>query len=298
MKIISYILLLLFVVACAPSVPSGVLPKDEMEDILYDMHMAQSIYERHQEGITTGADLIALRASVLKQHGVDKAEWDSSFNYYSRNSRDMYEIYQSLSSRIENNIVALGGKVDGMQGAEADTANVWNGENSFILMHQAPYNIYTYEIKPDSTFEDGDRITLQYDAQFIFQDGMRDVASVLVVYYDNDSIASTVTHTNYDGHGVATINNDVDRLHIKDIRGYFMLIQNLTQNSSSPNTSTMRLAAIRNVKLLHLKTMPPAKASEEKTEKVDSLKADSLIKDSIMKSHVTIVNGASPKIIK
>lgn len=298
MKVISYVILLLLAVACTPSVPSGVLSKGEMEDVLYDMHMAQSIYERHQDGIDTGADLLALRASVLKEHGIDKAEWDSSFNYYCRNSRDMYEIYQSLSNRIENNIVALGGKVDGMQGAEADTANVWNGESSFILMHQAPYNLYTYEIQPDSTFEDGDRITLQYDAQFIFQDGMRDIASVLVVYFDNDSIATTTTHTNYDGHGVATINNDVDRLHITKIKGYFLLVQNLSQNSSNPNTSTMRLAAIRNVKLLHLKTTPPAKAAEQKPEQVDSLKVDSLRKDSIMKSHVTIVNGAPPKIVK
>lgn len=297
MKVISYAILFLLVVACTPSSPSGILSKDEMEDILYDMHVAQSIYDRRQDGIQTGADLLALRASVLKEHDVDKAEWDSSFNYYSRNSRDMYEIYQALSNRIENNIVSLGGKVDGMQGEEADTANVWKGENSFILMQQAPYNVYTYEVTPDSTFEDGDRITLQYDAQFIFQDGTRDVASMLILYYDNDSIATAVTHTNYDGHGVVTLNNDVDRLHIKMIRGYFLLVQNLSMNSANPNTNTMRLAAIRNVKLLHLHTIPPAKVEEKETEKVDSLNVDSLRKDSIMKSHVTIVNSTSPKII-
>lgn len=276
--------------ACAPSVPSGILQKDEMEDVLYDMHIAQSIYETREGGIATGADLLALRASVLRKHDVDKAVWDSSFNYYCRNSRDMYDIYQSLAKRIERNVIALGGKVDGFQGSEADTANVWKAEDAFILMQQAPYNLFTFDVIPDSTFEDGDRITLQYDAQFIFQDGMRDIATFLAVYYDNDSIATVTSHSNFDGHGIVTLNNDVNRLHVKRIKGYFLLVQNLTQNSSNANTTTMRLAAIRNVKLLHLRTEPPAVKKEEPVEKVDSLKADSLMKDSIMKSHITVKN--------
>lgn len=276
--------------ACAPSVPSGILQKDEMEDVLYDMHIAQSIYETREGGVATGADLLALRASVLRKHDVDKAVWDSSFNYYCRNSRDMYDIYQSLAKRIERNVIALGGKVDGFQGSEADTANVWKAENAFILMQQAPYNLFTFDVIPDSTFEDGDRITLQYDAQFIFQDGMRDIATFLAVYYDNDSIATVTSHSNFDGHGIVTLNNDVNRLHVKRIKGYFLLVQNLTQNSSNANTTTMRLAAIRNVKLLHLRTEPPAVKKEEPVEKVDSLKADSLMKDSIMKSHITVKN--------
>lgn len=276
--------------ACAPSVPSGILQKDEMEDVLYDMHIAQSIYETREGGVATGADLLALRASVLRKHDVDKAVWDSSFNYYCRNSRDMYDIYQSLAKRIERNVIALGGKVDGFQGSEADTANVWKAEDAFILMQQAPYNLFTFDVIPDSTFEDGDRITLQYDAQFIFQDGMRDIATFLAVYYDNDSIATVTSHSNFDGHGIVTLNNDVNRLHVKRIKGYFLLVQNLTQNSSNANTTTMRLAAIRNVKLLHLRTEPPAVKKEEPVEKVDSLKADSLMKDSIMNSHITVKN--------
>ena len=272
--------------ACAPSVPSGILQKDEMEDVLYDMHIAQSIYETREGGVATGADLLALRASVLRKHDVDKAVWDSSFNYYCRNSRDMYDIYQSLA----RNVIALGGKVDGFQGSEADTANVWKAEDAFILMQQAPYNLFTFDVIPDSTFEDGDRITLQYDAQFIFQDGMRDIATFLAVYYDNDSIATVTSHSNFDGHGIVTLNNDVNRLHVKRIKGYFLLVQNLTQNSSNANTTTMRLAAIRNVKLSHLRTEPPAVKKEEPVEKVDSLKADSLMKDSIMKSHITVKN--------
>lgn len=290
MKLISSLILFICLVACTPSAPSGILSKEEMEDVLYDMHLVQSMYETRVEGVKEGTDMMALRLSVLKKHDIDQAQWDSSFNYYCRNSRELYEIYQSLGARIESNVIALGGKVDGMQGEEADTANVWNREAAFVLMHQSPYNLYAFDVEPDSTFQDGDRITLQYDAQFIFQDGMRDVTAFMAVYYDNDSIATVVTHTSYDGHGIVTLNNDVDRLHITKIKGYFLLCQNLMHNSSNANTSTMRLAAIRNVKLLHLRTNPPAPASEQQEEKTDSTKVDSLMVDSIMKSHVTVVN--------
>lgn len=280
----------LCVFSCKPSLPDGILSHDEMEDVLYDMHVAQVIYE-NQEGRKSDADIIALRASVLKNHDIDKAVWDSSYSYYCRNAHELQAVYESLSERLERNIVALGGKVDGVQGEDADTANVWRAESSFILMHQPPYNVYSFEITPDSTFEDGDRITLQFDAQMVFQDGYRDVVTFLAVCYSNDSIATSVSHTNSNGHGIVTVNNDVDRLHIKKIKGYFLLSQNLSTQTTNTNTTTLRLAAIRNVKLLHLHTTPPAPIEAPKEEEfVDSTKTDSLRRDSIMKLHPTIVN--------
>lgn len=291
MKKLCYIFCIIILAACKPSLPPGVLDADEMEDVLYDMHVAQALYE-YREGVNNDEDIYALRANVLKKHGIDQAEWDSSYIYYCRNARELYNIYNSLSERINKNIIALGGKVDGVQDAMADTANVWRAESSFILMHQAPYNRVTYEVIPDSTFEDGDRITLQFDVKMIFQDGYRDVESFVAVYYDNDSITTSVSHTMQDGHGIVTINNDVDRLHIKKIKGYIMLGQNPVQHSTNTNATTLRLATINNVKLLHLHTEPPAPPSQpiEEEQPMDSLKRDSLIRDSVLKSQNVVVN--------
>lgn len=243
------------------------------------------------------ADIIALRASVLKKHEVTQSEWDSTFNYYCRNSRELYSIYQSLSERINGNLVALGGKIDGLQGEEADTANVWNRESSFLLMQQPPYNRVSFDIIPDSTFEDGDRLTLQYDAQMIFQDGYRDIVSFLAVYYSNDSIVTSVVHTSSDGQGINIVNNDVDRLHIKRIKGYFILNSNLVHTSSNPNGTTLRLATLRNVKLLHTRTQPPAPVNSEPQEKTDSLALDSLRRDSIQKAEGNKFESTTPKFI-
>lgn len=264
--------------ACAPSLPSGVLSEDDMEDVLYDMHVAQAVYENAPQE----HNVITLRASVLKKYDISQEEWDSSFNYYCRNADKLHGIYKRLNERIQQDVVALGGKVDGMMDDGADTTNVWKNESAFILMQQSPFNLLTYAVEPDSTFEDGDRLTLQFDVQYIFQDGYRDVTAVMNVYYDNDSISTNVTHVNVDGHGVITVNNEVQRLHVKEIKGYFILGRNLNSDSSDPYSTTLRLAAVRNVKLLHTHTTPPAK--REETEKPDSLSVDSLRKDSLIKT--------------
>lgn len=286
MRKLLYILIAVVCIACTPSLPSGILSEGEMTDILYDMHIAQTMYESGNEN-KTDEDIISLRASVLDKYDVSQAEWDSSFIYYCRNTDKLHHIYLTLSERIQNNVIALGGKVDGIQGEEADTSNVWNNESSFILMQQAPYNRLSYAITPDSTFEDGDRITLQFDVQFIFQDGYRDVVAFMAVYYDNDSINTGITHVSGDGHGIITLNNDVDRLHIKQIRGYFILGQNLSREATDSYTSTLRLATVRNVKLLHTHTIPPAKKEENKQVN-DSLLVDSLRKDSLIKNKIPV----------
>lgn len=275
-----YIVFSIICISCAPSLPSGVLSESEMTDILFDMHVAQSMYEVDNNA---DEDIISLRTSILNKYDVSQAEWDFSFNYYCRNTDKLHRIYLTLNERIQNNIIALGGKVEGIQGEEADTSNVWNKESSFILMQQVPYNKLSYTIMPDSTFEDGDRITLQFDAQFIFQDGYRDVIAYMVVYYDNDSITTKVTHVSGDGHGIITLNNDVERLHIKQLRGYFLLGQNLTSESTDSYTSTLRLVAIRNVKLLHTHTTPPVKKEDDKNV-ADSLRLDSLRRDSLIRN--------------
>ena len=106
--------------ACAPSLPSGVLSEDDMEDVLYDMHVAQAVYENAPQE----QNVITLRASVLKKYDISQEEWDSSFNYYCRNADKLHGIYKRLNERIQQDVMALGGKVDGMMDDGADTTNV------------------------------------------------------------------------------------------------------------------------------------------------------------------------------
>lgn len=264
--------LLSVMTSCAPSLPDGVLSKEEMEDVLFDFHVAQALYDS-REFHSTDADIIALRANVLKKHGLTQQEWDASMAYYCQHADDLHRIYIDLADRVERNVIALGGKSEGMQGEEADTANVWKGSPDILLMQQPPYNIWSYDITPDSTFQDGDNISLQCDAKFIFQDGYKSLSLIMVVTFSNDSISTMTTHINRDGHGIITLNNEKDRLHIKNIKGFFMLERNLDAVTTKPISTTLRLVSIRNIKLLHLHTTPPPPPAPEP---VDSARTDSV----------------------
>lgn len=284
--------LLLF--GCAPSRPGMVMSPEEMADVLYDMHLAQMLYD-DPDVKKSDADIIMLRNEVLKKHDVSVEEWDSSFNYYCRNTYELYGIYKRIDERLEHNVMLLGGKVEGMQGDDADTCNVWGMESAVVLMHQAPFNKLTFEVIPDSTFEDGDKITLQFDAQMIYQDGYRDLTACLAVYYDNDSVATGVRHVNSDQHCVITINNEKDRLHVKSIKGFLMLLQNLAQEATPSAVPPLRFAAISSIKLLHQHTKSATeKAKEERSMdelKNDSTKTDSVKTDSV---HESIRNNTPP----
>lgn len=280
-NIIPIVILLMIAVmtACAPSRPKGILSMGEMEDILYDMHIAQSLFD-DGEVKENDADIIMLRAEVLKKHEVTQAEWDSSFFYYCKNANELHEIYTSLSDRLQQDVIAVGGQMESSSITDAaDSTNIWNLESSIVLMQQAPYNQFSFTITPDSTFAVGDRVVLQCDAQMIFQDGYKDLAVCMEIYYDNDSINTNVMHINGDNRCVITVNNDVDRLKVKQIKGFMIMVQQLNQETTNSNATTLRLAAIRNIKLLHTHTDPPAKAKPEdgqNQEKTDSVKTDTL----------------------
>lgn len=245
-------ILLLAVVACKPGIPSDVMSEGKMVDIMYDMHVAQAMSE-NADVMKNNKEVIALRSFVLSKHNVTPEEWEHSYNFYCAHAEYLYEIYQELSERMQQNVVALGGKVQGVEEEEADTANIWNREPNAILMVHAPYNRLSFSIDPDTTLHEGERISLQYEAQMMFQDGLRDLTVVMNVHYANDSICSRVDHVSSDGMRVLSVSNVSDSLKVKKITGFFMLAQNITDESSNDYNSTMRLVALRKIKLLHRK---------------------------------------------
>lgn len=78
--------------------------------------------------------------------------------------------------------------------ADGDTANVWLGERSILLMSRPPYNSYSFTIVADSAYRKGDRMILNFDSNFIMQDGSRDGVVMLAVKFGNDSTATKSMH--------------------------------------------------------------------------------------------------------
>lgn len=233
---------------CKPTVPSTFLSESEMEDILYDYHLAEAMARVQPDNYD--ANLIAYRAAVLKKYDVTQARFDTSMVYYMRHTALLYAIYKRISDRMEEQAQSYGSSTNSLAGlgrisANGDTVDIWKGPGTVTLIPNQPYNVHSFSIKPDTTFRRGDSYILTMFSDFIFQDGVRDGIASLVLVMNNDSVVSRVLHISSTTRMSISI-DDRDSLGVKEIKGFFMLNVN---NQSNASASTLHLMALSNIHL-------------------------------------------------
>lgn len=276
--LVAVMALLFCVSSCKPSLPSGVLSKGKMTDILYDYHLALAM--AHMDDNGDKGQSLAYREAVLRKHDVTSAEFDSSMVYYMRHTELLEDVYKDLTDRYNNEITAMGGSAkEGGEfanlSATGDTANVWNLATSMVFMPVKPFNSTSFDIKVDSTFHKGDRLMLDFDAQFIYQDGMRNGVAMLAVQFGNDSIAQRTIMIQSTQHYSVEL-SDADSLGIKSVKGYFMLMNDDNGTGVSSQT-TLKLMFLEHIKLIR---MHPQKPVASPAVSSSSASSDSLRKDS------------------
>lgn len=276
--LVAVMALLFCVSSCKPSLPSGVLSKGKMTDILYDYHLALAM--AHMDDNGDRGQSLAYREAVLRKHDVTSAEFDSSMVYYMRHTELLEDVYKDLTDRYNNEITAMGGSAkEGGEfanlSATGDTANVWNLATSMVFMPVKPFNSTSFDIKVDSTFHKGDRLMLDFDAQFIYQDGMRNGVAMLAVQFGNDSIAQRTIMIQSTQHYSVEL-SDADSLGIKSVKGYFMLMNDDNGMGVSSQT-TLKLMFLEHIKLIRMHPQKPvaAPAGSASSASSDSLRKDS-----------------------
>lgn len=257
-----FVILSMALVACKPSIPSKYLSKSEMADVLYDLHIAEAMASMDAKDT---AAMVTYREAVLKKHDVSLADFDSSMVYYMRHTKLMHEVYQELSDRLADEAQSLGADVNENNrfGAVAmgDTANVWNGPSALVFSTDAAFNHYSFDIPVDTAFHKGDKLILDFESQFIYQDGMRDGIAYLAITFKNDSVATTNMHITSSQHYNLTL-EDRDSLGIKSVKGYFLLNSGDFSSGGSSQT-TLKLMFIHHIRLVR---MHPAKKTVEKSD--------------------------------
>lgn len=276
--LVAVMALLFCVSSCKPSLPGGVLSKGKMTDILYDYHLALAM--AHMDDNGDKGQSLAYREAVLRKHDVTSAEFDSSMVYYMRHTELLEDVYKDLTDRYNNEITAMGGSAkEGGEfanlSATGDTANVWNLATSMVFMPVKPFNSTSFDIKVDSTFHKGDRLMLDFDAQFIYQDGMRNGVAMLAVQFGNDSIAQRTIMIQSTQHYSVEL-SDADSLGIKSVKGYFMLMNDDNGTGVSSQT-TLKLMFLEHIKLIRMHPLKPvaAPAGSSSSASSDSLRKDS-----------------------
>lgn len=249
--------------ACKPSVPSQYIQPGDMEDLLVDYHIAQSMANDNSKGEEERAYLQNLYfAAVLEKHGVTKAEFDSSLVYYYVRADRFADIYKDVADRLSEEAMKLGAsenEVNRLSYAtgSSDTTNIWTGRVSAVLIPYPPYNRIDFTQKADSSFRKGDSFMLIINDEFIYQSGSRMAEVCMALVYDNDTTICRTMSLSTSGLNQMRIPENAGH-EVKEIRGYIFV------TPEREETSILKLLAIKEIQLIKFRSKTKQEAEEPK----------------------------------
>jgi hypothetical protein len=266
-----YLFVLLLAVACKPSVPSQYIQPGELEDILYDYHVAEAMSKT-----TGGGDYEYNKhlyiSAVLKKYGVSEADFDSSLVYYYTRADKLHDIYAHVSERLNEEAKLLGASVGDISrysqySATGDTANIWSDASDALLIPRPTQNRFDFTVKVDTAFYLGDSFMFQFMSEYLYQTGSKDAVVCIVTKYEGDSIIQTTNHVS--ASGLAQIRVPANReKKLKEMRGFIYL------NDGGDISETRKMMYISQLQLIRFHSKEILKADE--TARKDSVQTDSL----------------------
>ena len=252
--------------ACKPTDPPQYIQPDEMEDILYDYHVAQ--------GMAMGVENNSYNShlyyeAVLKKHHVTSEQFDSSLHYYYYRSDRFIDIYKRVQERLSDEALLLGASVSEVerymtQSTSGDTTDIWEGSRRQMLVPFRPYNYLQFRVKGDTAFHVGDSFLMTFANTFLTQGSPRGADAYLSITYMNDSVITR--NQPVSGFGVTTMRIPSCPERVKEICGYIALNQHLDNNQSN-DICLLSVDRIQLVRFHH---------HQEEKSKADSVKSDTL----------------------
>jgi hypothetical protein len=107
---------------------NAVLSADDMEDVLFDYHLAQSLV--NQSGDSADFRIRVYAEAVFKKHEVTEEQFNTSLRYYHRHTTELHDIYKNIEKRMN---FLVGDYSETRYTSEGDTANIWQGPERYLL---------------------------------------------------------------------------------------------------------------------------------------------------------------------
>lgn len=253
-NIVSVMAVIVMMGSCKPGVPDDYIQPGKMEDILYDYHIAMAMAD---EGDPSQRDqrIVEYKEAVLKKYGCTDKQFETSMEYYMRHTERLHDIYENLADRLNDEAKDLGAEGSAAKAtyaANGDTANVWKGPQSLVLMPKPGFNSYSFTVKVDTAFHAGDKLQLQFNSSYIIQDGTRNAVAVMAVTLSNDSIVTQTMRISSDSRMTSVYAGAPD-MKIKAIRGFILF---LPDNGVIP-TTTLKILCLTDIQLLRIHAPKP-----------------------------------------
>ena len=239
---ISLLLLLALSLISCDKTPHGVISINHMADLIADLQIAEAYMEHHPTEFADDSSKLVMKQSVFKKHGITIQEYDSSLVWYAHNMEDYVKAHDKALNKIQaryDKLVKNGdknlpdkneitvnnphkGPVWGSKypqlakvGAKGDTADLWQGNRSYMFTQGARRGFIPFDIVPDAEKRPGDRYQLVYK----LARGGNELKASLNVDYTDGATAQVIRTTSSDGWVTIDVQSDSAR-QVRRVYGY------------------------------------------------------------------------------
>lgn len=158
MKNLIYIVFL-FGILIIPSCnkrPKDVLDKNQMENILVDIHIAEGIIDEYPSQYRSSEEKQRIINGVLYKNQVTKGRFDSSLVWYGAHLDQYLKIYDKVIARLGDESTKYSGALAEIEKSEqtqaGDSVNIWRKSGRLILDPALLLTNRLFEVKGDTNF--------------------------------------------------------------------------------------------------------------------------------------------------
>ena len=215
-----FIIALAILTSCGKQIPSHVLKPEQMEDVLYDYHLAMGMFGNKH--IIENPQRNAFMNYIYDKHKITSAEFDSSMVWYTREALELCAIYERLEKRFkrEHNhaetLLSNRKEENTMTTSYGDTVDTWRKRDIYWMSNGPLNNKLAFEFKTDTNFHAKDAFRWNMDIHFLTPG---ELTLGLNVIYDNDSVIGKTRKVDESGNQEIYLHTD-SAYQIKELNGF------------------------------------------------------------------------------
>ncbi len=143
-------------------VPKGIIPQKQMEQILYDVHLAEGVMEEYPSHYRDLPAKQGLMAGVFAKNNITKMEFDSSLVYYSGHLDKYMKVYEAVNKRLQTDRDTIAEYLAryerSLLSPEGDSVDVWKLADQLLLSGDMNRFASSFELKGDSNYRADNRL--------------------------------------------------------------------------------------------------------------------------------------------
>ncbi|WP_316736852.1 DUF4296 domain-containing protein [Pedobacter aquatilis] len=102
-----FVLALTFLFACKEKRPNNIIPPEQIQPILYDIHVVDGYISTISNLDSSKKVASAYYKGIFKKYGIDSAKHAQSMKYYYAHPAELAEVYKNISTKLEKQKVVM-----------------------------------------------------------------------------------------------------------------------------------------------------------------------------------------------